>query len=151
MLRPKLYIVIGLLLPVVACTEGKPPQSQDWTHATGAEAHERLWWKAIQDRDFPEAERRLAPMYTLTVPSGILEREQAVHYFQSLNLTSIALGEIQVKPEGPDMVVSYVATLQTKSSPAPQRCYMTTVWQQVKRGWVAISHSEVPATAEVSR
>ena len=146
----KLSIALALLLPLVACTEGKPPQSQDWAHATGAEAHERLWWKAIQDHDFHEAERRLAPIYTLTVPSGILEREQAIHYFQSLEITGITLGELQVKPEGPDMVVSYVATVERKSSPTPQRCYMTTVWQQAKRGWVAISHSEVPA-AEVSR
>lgn len=146
MLRVKLLMAIALLLPVIACTEAKPPQSQDWAHATGVEAHERLWWKAIQDRDFPEAGRRLAPIYTLTVPAGILEREQALKYFQSLDLTSITLGELQVKPEGPDMVVSYVATIQTKSSPAPQRCYMTTIWQQVKRGWIAIAHTEVPAS-----
>jgi hypothetical protein len=43
------------------------------------------------------------------------------------------------------MVVSYVATLQTKSA-APQRYFMTTVWQQAKSGWIAIAHSEVPAS-----
>jgi hypothetical protein len=144
--RLKLSITLALLLPVVACTEGKPPQSQDWATATGAEAYERLWWKAVQDRDFQDAERRLASIYTLTVPKGILNRDQAMQYFQSLDLTTITIGELEVKPEGPDMVVSYIATIQTNSSSTPQRCYMTTVWQQLGRGWVAIAHSEVPAS-----
>ena len=68
-----------------------------------------------------------------------------MQYFQKLDVASISFAEFEVKPEGPDRVVSYAATLQTKASDAPQRYYMTTVWQQVKRGWIAIAHSEVPA------
>jgi uncharacterized protein DUF4440 len=143
--RLKIFILLGLLLPLAACTEGKPPQSQNWSAATGAEAYERLWWKAIQDGDFKTAEWRLASMYTLTTSSGIRDHDQAIQYFHNLNLTSISLGELEVKPHGADMVVSYLATVQTKSSPAPQRFYMTTVWQEVKKGWMAIAHSEVPA------
>lgn len=146
MSRLHIRILTALLLLTLGCTEGKPPQAQNWSTATGAEAHERLWWKAIQDRDFPNAERRLASIYTLTAPSGILGRDKAMQYFQSLDLTSINIGEMQVNPEGPDMIVSYTATIQTKSSSAPQRYYMTTVWQQVKRGWIQIAHSEVPAS-----
>jgi Domain of unknown function (DUF4440) len=143
--RLKVLILLSLFLPLLACTEGKPPQSQDWKAATGAEAYERLWWKAIQDGDFKTAQWRLASIYTLTTASGIRDREQAIQYFQGLNLSSISLGELEVKPHGVDMVVSYVATVQSKSSPNPQRFYMTTVWQEAKRGWMAIAHSEVPA------
>ena len=146
MIRMAFLLTIALVLSTIACTEGKPPQSQAWSAATGAEAYERLWWKAVQDRDFKTAERHLAPIYTLTTPTGIKERDQALEYFQGLDLSSISIGELQVKPEGPDMVVSYTATLQTKAASAPQRFYMTTVWQEVKRGWVAIAHSEVPAS-----
>jgi len=85
-------------------------------------------------------------MYTLTTSSGIRDHDQAVQYFHNLNLTSISLGELEVKPHGADMVVSYLATVQTQSSPAPQRFYMTTVWQEAKKGWMAIAHSEVPAS-----
>jgi hypothetical protein len=141
-----LAISLLLVLPLTACTEGKHPQSQGWSAATGAEAYERLWWKAVQDGDFQTAERKLAPIYTLTTPTGIHGKDRALEYFQGLNLSSISIGELQVKPEGPDMVVSYVATIQTKLAAVPQRFYMTTVWQEVKRGWIAIAHSEVPAS-----
>jgi len=141
----KLLIATALLLPFLGCSEAKPPRSQAWSQATGAEAYERLWWKAVQEHDAANFERHLAPIYTLTTPAGIADREQALQYFQALALTSIELGEVEVKPQGADMVVSYVATLQTNRSPAPQRYYMTTVWQQAKSGWIAIAHSEVPA------
>jgi hypothetical protein len=147
--RLKILIATALLLPLLGCSEAKPPRSQAWAEATGAEAYERLWWKAIQDHDVPNIERHLAPIYTLTTPAGIADREQAVRHFQTLDLTSIELGELQVKPEGADMVVSYVATMQTKSSTAAQRYYMTTVWQQAKSGWIAIAHNEVSAQSGV--
>jgi len=138
---------LALSLPLLACTEGKPPQSQGWSAATGAEAYERLWWKALQERDFKTAEWHLAPVYTLTTTSGIRDRDEAVHYFQGLDLASVSIAELNVQPEGPDMVVSYVATLQTRTSADPKRYYMSTVWQQVKKGWVAIAHNETPARA----
>jgi hypothetical protein len=147
--RLKLLVATALLLPFLGCSEAKPPRSQAWSEATGAEAYERLWWKAIQEQDVPNIERHLAPIYTLTTPAGIADREQALQHFQTLDLTSIEIGELQVKPEGADMVVSYVATFQTKSSAVAQRYYMTTVWQQAKSGWIAIAHSEVPAGAGV--
>jgi Domain of unknown function (DUF4440) len=145
MLRLKRFVCIVLMLPVIACTEGKPPQSQGWSEATGAEAYERLWWKAIQDRDFKTAELHLAPAYMLTTPAGIVGHDKAMQYFQNLDLTSVTMGDVQVQPDGADMVVSYVATMGTKASPAPQRFYMTTVWQQVKKGWIAIAHTEAAA------
>lgn len=147
--RSQILIFLTLLLAVfgsTACTEGKPPQSQKWAEATGAEAYERLWWKAIQDGDFNAAKWRLASIYTLTTTSGIRDREQALQYFQGLSLTSITFGDLEVKPHGVDMVVSYTATVQSKSSPTPQKFYMTTVWQEAKKGWMAIAHSEVPAS-----
>ena len=145
MFRFKTLAIVAMLLPLCACTEGKPPELQKWPAATGAEAYERLWWKAVQDRDFKIAERHLAPIYTLTTPTGIRGRDQAIEYFQSRDITAINIGEFDVRPQGPDMVVSYSASVQTKASATPQRYYMTTVWQQIKRGWIAIAHSEVPA------
>jgi hypothetical protein len=143
--RLAVFAMIAMLLPAAACGGAKALKDQGWSTATGAEAYERLWWKAIQDRDFSTAERHLAPFYTLTTSAGIKDREPAIQYFQTLDLTNISIGELQVKPQGSDMVVSYVASLQSKGSSAPQRFYMITVWQQVKGGWVAIAHSEVPA------
>ena len=145
MRRLALLIVIALLVAAVGCSEGKAPRSQGWSEATGAEAYERLWWKAVQDHDVANIERHLAPIYTLTTPAGIKGRDQAVQYFRALELTSIEIGEVEIKPEGADMVVSYIAMVQSKSS-APQRYYMTTVWQEMKGGWIAISHAEVPAS-----
>lgn len=143
---PRFFAFISVLLAlyVVGCTEGKPPQAQAWTAATGAEACERLMWKSVRGADFKQVERHLAPIYTLTTHSGIASRDQALEYFRNLNLSDVVIGDLEVKPEGPDMVVSYTATLQSKNGGA-QKYYMTTVWQQVKKGWIAIAHSEVPA------
>ena len=139
-----------MLLPFCACTEGKPPEKQKWPAATGAEAYERLWWQAVQDRDFKVAERHLAPIYTLTTSAGIRGRDQAIEYFQSRDITAINIGDLEVKPQGVDMVVSYSAAVQTRNSATPQRFYMTTVWQQITRGWIAIAHSEAPAQEAIS-
>ncbi len=141
------FALIAVATLMVACTEGKPPHAQSWKDATGAEAYERSFWKAIEERDFASAERRLAPIFNLTTPEGIAAREKAIEYFRALNLQHIDIGDVRVDPEGADMVVTYVATLETKSSSAPVRYFMTTVWQQVKSGWIAISHSEVRANS----
>src|SRR5690242_3252016 len=129
---------LALVFVTVSCTAGRPPRTQSWKDATGAEAYERSFWKAIQERNFDVAERRLAPIYTLTTESGIAGRDKAIEYFRSLSPVHVGIADLQVNPEGADMVVSYVATIETKSSPTPKRYYMTTVWQQVKRGWIAI-------------
>jgi limonene-1,2-epoxide hydrolase len=129
----------------LSCTEGKPPHLQSWKDATGAEAYEGSFWKALQDGDFASAERRLAPIYTLTTPAGIAGRDKAMAYFRSLDLRHIEIADIRVDPEAADMVVSYQATVHTRSSSAPARYYMTTVWQQAKGGWIAICHTEVRA------
>jgi len=144
----KLLIIAYTVVLMVSCTEGEPPHLQSWKDATGAEAYERLFWKAIKDGDFASAERRLAPIYTLTTPAGIRARDKTIEYFRSLNLKQIDIADVRVDPEGADMVVSYVAALETKPSSVPLRYYMTTVWQQVKGGWVAICHSEVPAPTQ---
>lgn len=88
----------------------------------------------------------MAPIYTLTNSAGIATRDKAVEYFRALNLKHIEIADLRVDPEGADMVVSYAATLETKSSSSPTRYYMTTVWQQAKGGWIAICHSEVPSS-----
>ena len=123
------------------CRAGRKPGL-----SAGAEAEKP--WSALEiglQRLLGFLERHLAPIYTLATQAGIQDRQQALQHFQSMELTSIEMGELQVKPQGADMVVSYIATLQTKSSAAPQRYFMTTVWQQAKSGWIAIAHSEVPA------
>lgn len=146
MLRLRTAELLLLAIFFLACSTGKPPASQSWAQATGAEAYERLWWKAIQEHDSANVERHLAPIFVLTTTAGIVGREQAVQYFQSLNVNSVSIGDLTVQPEGPDMVVSYTATLSTAA--APRRYYMTTVWQQAKQGWIAITHAEVPAEGE---
>lgn len=145
MRRLKFLVIASMAALMVSCTQGKPPHLQSWKDATGAEAYERLFWKAIEEGDFASAERRMAPIYTLTTPAGIEQRDKAGEYFRSLNLKHIDIADLRVEPEGADMVVSYTASIEAKSSSTPQRYYMMTVWQQVKSGWIAICHTEVRA------
>jgi hypothetical protein len=141
-----LVFIIILAAITTACSEGKPPQSQGWSEGTGAEALERNFWKSIKEGDVKEVERHIAPIFTLAIPSGIQDREQALKVFQNLQGTSVNIADLEVKPQGTDMVVSYSAVVTTKSASTPQRYFMTTVWQQAKKGWMATTHSEVPAS-----
>ena len=138
-------LILFSLLLAVGCTEGRAPQLQSWKDATGAEAYERSFWRAIEDGDVASAEHRLAPILTLTTNAGVAGRDKAVEYFRALHLKHIDIADLRVDPEGADMIVSYVATLETNSSSSATRYFMTTVWQQTKSGWIAICHTEVPS------
>jgi hypothetical protein len=64
-------------------------------------------------------------------------------------LKDYAIGDLQTELNGTTMVVSYTITLNGEVSngngppqplpSAPQ--HMMTVWQQQKKGWIAIAHS----------
>lgn len=129
-----------------------------WDSATGAEQYERLLWNEVKQGNWREVEKRLAATYVALTPQGVLDRAGMVVYFQGLDLTDFTLGDVQVVPNGNDMVVSYRLTLlrqegasgrpPSSASPTPssvsQTFLMMTIWQQHEGGWIAIAHSQLP-------
>lgn len=135
--------VAALVFAVIlaGCTLGEQKQSTAWSNATGAEQFERLLWQEIKAKNWKEVERRLAPAFVETTAGGVRDRGQALERLKSLDLADYSLGDLEVRPEGNDMVVAYAITLRAASG-GQSTLRVMTVWQQVKGGWIAIAHSE---------
>ena len=122
-------------------------QSTAWSNATGAEQFERLLWQEIKAGNWSEVERRLAPTLVEVTSSGVRDRGQALERLKALQVADYSIGDLQVRPDGSDMIVAYTITLR-RTSGGEATLHMMTVWQQVKGGWIAVSHSEVNASPQ---
>jgi len=137
--------VVGLGLLIVGCTGGEP-KHPTWSNATGAEQHERLLWKAIQDKDWVNVERRLSPTFVGVNADGrMFDRAGWLELWKSAQLTEFSLGEVQVQPEGPDMKVTYILSLPASGKgPASAGQRVVSVWQQLKTRWLLSATSITP-------
>jgi hypothetical protein len=118
-----------------------------WSAATGGEHFERLFWEDVKNKHWTELERHLAPAFVATVPAGVRDRAAFVDYLKTLELTDFSIADVSSQPAGGDIVVTSTVTLhgsQGGQALSGNPITVMTVWQQVKRGHVAISHSEVP-------
>src|SRR2546423_737168 len=122
-----------------------PAKPAAWSNATGAEQFERLWWQDVKDKRWNEAEQRLSGTYTAQLGGQLMDRAQMLQRLKQLELSELSLGEVIVQPNGNTIVVTYFLDLRGSSAGqaiALQHAAAMTVWQQQKRGWVAIAHSE---------
>lgn len=137
--------VIGIGLIVAGCAGGEP-KHPTWNNSTGAEQHERLLWKAIQDKDWVNVERRLSPTFVGVSADGrIFDRAGWLELWKSAQVAELSLGEVQVQPEGPDMKVTYILNMPASGkSPAPAGQRVVSVWQQLKTRWLLSTTSITP-------
>jgi hypothetical protein len=124
--------------------EQKPTAT--WANATGAEQFERLLWQEIKAKNWAEVEHRMGPTLVEVTSTGVRDREQALERLKALDLADFSLGELEVRPDGSDMVVAYTITLRAASG-SESTLRMMTIWQQVKGGWVSVAHSETSAAS----
>ncbi len=135
-----------LMLMLAGCTAWKEKPVNSWSQATGGEHLERLLWQNVKARKWTELQQHMAATWVWLTPNGPLDRAASLARLQKLQLADYTLGEFQVRPEGPDMVVTYIATARgtLDGQPLPEQPQrMLTVWQQAKNGWVAVAHAQV--------
>ena len=143
-MRKLTIFALLLVLAVSGCTIGKEPKNPSWKGSTGAEAYERLMWKAIQAKDWKELGSRLAPTFTGVAADGAgLDRAAWIERWKSHPVAEFSLGELTVQPNGADMVVSYELHLQGADS-AAKGLRVVSVWQELKKGWVLIAQTTTP-------
>jgi len=155
---PRTSALAGLLIlmgALSACTMWKEKQPPTWSSATGAEQFERLLWKEIQAANWAEVERHLAPTFVSVSPTAVEDRASFLEKLRRLVVTEYALGEMEIRPSGNDMVVTYTVTLsgsQDGQAISAQNWRVMTVWQQVgeEPTWTAIAHSHMPEGAKES-
>jgi hypothetical protein len=138
--------VVGLLFLVSSC--GGPPKHPTWNNATGAEQYERLMWQSIKSGDWKNVEYRLAPTFVGVDSAGqSYDRAGWLEHWKQNPVAEFSLAEVNVLPQGHDMVVTYVLQLSVgaaQGSGAARSLRVVSVWQQVKRGWILTATSETP-------
>jgi Domain of unknown function (DUF4440) len=140
----KMWTLIFALMLTSACTFYGEHPAKSFAEATGGEGMERVFWKNIQTANWVELERVLASNYAGVTPRGTLDRSATLDQYRSWQLKDYALGDLKTEMNGSTIVVTYSITLNgtAGSQPLPSAPqHMMTVWQQQKKGWVAIAHS----------
>src|ERR1700728_1747747 len=84
---------------------------------TSAEQYERIFWSAVKAKNWQQLPGMLAANVMYSAGGKVLSKDQVVPYLQGLNLSDFTISGMVVKPNGPDMNLSY--TLQLSSANGP--------------------------------
>jgi len=146
MMRRTFYTWLLLLacFSWTACTIWESPR-KSWEGATGGEQLERQFWKEIAAKNWTELHKHLEPGFSLNTATGALDRDAAIAHWKAIDLQEYSLGDFQVKLAGQDMIVTYSMTRNANPS---RESRLMSIWQEGKRGWLLIAHSDAPATEQ---
>lgn len=139
-------VLLAVIAPSLNCTIWKEKPVAEWSSATGGEHLERLLWQAIKTKQWTEVEQHLASNFVYLTPNGPLDRAATLELLKRQAIADYVLGDFLVQPSGPDVTVTYTATVRGEP---PRTLRMMTTWQQVKKGWIATVHADVPASPPV--
>ena len=143
----RIWISTLLVVGLSGCTlfgDKNPPTLKS---TTSAEQYERLLWSNVKSKNWPQVPGFFAANLVYGENGKLLGKDQVVPYFQTLSLADFTITDMVVKPNGPDMTLTY--TLQLSASGAPlQTVHAVSVWQQTSQGWILIVHTEQPAVQQ---
>ena len=129
------------------CTMWKQPKTATWSNATAGEDLERLFWQDLKAKKWAETEKHLAPIFVSVTPGGTFDRAASLEHLRQLEITDYTLGDFATQLNGDSLVVTYTITVHGNFSGRPlpgTPARMMSVWQQLKKGWVMIAHSDTP-------
>lgn len=132
-----------------ACTKWGEKKNPNWHQATSGERLVNLFWQDVKNKNLKQLGTHVAPEFVGTNEIATLDKTALLDHVSHLNIDSFQIGEVETRPAGGDMMVSYVITLRTKSpdgSPTEMRLRMLSVWQELKHGWVVIAMSSSRAS-----
>lgn len=147
---PALLLILALVATLPACTMWSQPATANWKNATAGEQLERLFWDTVKARNWTELERHIAPGFILQSPAGPRDRAQTLERLRQLQLSDYSLGDVSTQLQGNTLIVTYTITRRGSlaGQPLPDSpVRMMSVWQQLKRGWLLIAHSDIPAAS----
>ena len=112
---------------------------------TSAEQYERLYWEAVKAKKWPQVPGFLAANIAYNAGGKVMAKDQVVPYLQAMQLSDFTMTDVTVKPNGPDMTVSYTLQRSTASG-SPQSFSVISVWQQLAKTYVLTVHTEQPVS-----
>jgi len=137
-------LILTALTIFSGCTVYPEHPIKAFTQATGGEGFERAFWKEVQAQDWKDVGSHLSSNFMYVTPGGRWERAAALEHIQTLRIQDYAISDLSTEMNRDTFVVSYTIVLRGTSPAgplpgAPER--RMTVWQQQKKGWMAIAHS----------
>ena len=132
------------LLCLAGCTKWGEKKHPNWHQATSGDHLVNLFWKDVKDKKFQELGAHVAPEFLGTNEMATLDKPALLEHVSHLDIESFQIGEVQTKPAGRDLIVSYVMTLRLKSpngTSREMRLRMLSVWQELEHGWVVVAMS----------
>ncbi len=140
-------ISFGLLcmaLSLVGCTKWGEKKNPSWHQATSGERLVNLFWTDVKDKKLQRLGTHIAPEFMGTNEIATFDKPALLEHVSHLNLESFQIGEVETRPAGNNLMVSYIITLHLKSpngSSAEMRLRMLSVWQEMKHGWIVVAMS----------
>jgi len=123
--------------------EKKPTTVQN---TTSAEQYERIFWSSVKAKNWKSLPGLLAANVMYNAGGKVLTKDQVLPYLQGANIADFNISGLVVKPNGPDMTLSYILQLSPAGGPV-QTYTAISVWQQVAKGWILIVHTQQPQVA----
>lgn len=135
---------LALLVSLAGCTKWGEKKTPNWHQATSGERLVNLFWTDVKEKKWQDLGIHVAPEFTGTNEIATLDKPALMEHVSHLEIESFQIGEVQTRPAGNDLVVSYVLTVRLKSvgaSDREMRLRMLSVWQELKHGWVVVAMS----------
>jgi ketosteroid isomerase-like protein len=137
-------LLLAALLALPGCTFYADHPIKAFNEATGGEGFERAFWNEIQAQDWKDVDSHLASNFVYLTPGGRWDRAGALEQIHKLRIHDYTISDLAAEMNRDTFIVTYTITLRGTTQPggSPELSERRmTVWQQQKRGWMAIAHS----------
>ena len=142
-----LCLVLGLL-SFTACTKWAEKKNPNWREATSGEHLVKLFWTEVKTKNWMGLEAHIGAEFMGLGAQKSMDRAALLEHLKGIDLQSFQIGEVETRPAGKDLLVSYVITARGSQGgePIPETpIRMMDIWQELGHGWVLVSHSDVAA------
>ena len=137
--------VILALLTFSACTKWAEKSHPSWKEATSGEHLVNLFWGEVKGKNWVGLEAHVGAEFMGVNAKGTMDRAALMEHLRGIDLQSFQIGEVETRPAGKDLLVSYVITARGThgGQPIPETpIRMMSVWQELGHGWVLVTHSD---------
>ena len=141
-----ILLLILSVLSLPACTKWGEKKHPSWREATSGEHLVNLFWGEVKAKNWMGLEAHVGAEFMGVSPKGTMDRAALMEHVRGFDLQSFQIGEVETRPAGKDLLVSYVITVRGMHSgkPIPEApIRMMSVWQELGHGWVLVAHSVV--------